>query len=227
VGAILHAVNQQHLLICFAVPEEARSFKRQIRDVPDIRVLITGMGEANAKRSVTHALDLERPSAVLTCGFAGGLRKNLAKGAVLFEASQGSPLAAILGSTGALTGKFHCSPKVVVTAAEKEILARRTGADAVEMESGPIVTLCEARGVPCATVRVILDRLDQDLPLNFNELMTSEFRMNYLKLAVAVLSQPSKISELLAFQKDCQMAAEKLADVLKLVVLERNKLIDS
>jgi hypothetical protein len=94
-------------------------------------------------------------------------------------------------------------------------LWRQTGADAVEMESSVIRTICREFKIPSATVRVISDDARQDLPLDFNALMTADDRINYLKLAWAVLSQPSRIPNLIQFQRQTLDAARRLGAVLE------------
>jgi len=68
------------------------------------------------------------------------------------------------------------------------------------MESSAIRAICQEEGIPGATIRVISDAADYDLPLDFNSLMTPDCRINHLKLAGTLLRAPGKISELMTFQ---------------------------
>jgi nucleoside phosphorylase len=142
----------------------------------------------------------------------------LRRGSVVFSDSTSPSLKAILLAHGATQVKFHCADRVASSSAEKKGLFRQFGADAVEMESAAIEQECAARSIPCATVRVILDTADQDLPLDFNPLMTANYRLNYIKLAKTLLKNPEVIPSLLFFQKQCQQAARKLAGVLKEII---------
>jgi len=99
-------------------------------------------------------------------------------------------------------------------AAEKRALRDSTGADAVEMESSVIRTLCREWKIPSATVRVISDTAEDDLPLDFNALMTSDDRIHLGKLALAVFSSPRRFPQLLAFQRQTLTAARELGRVL-------------
>jgi hypothetical protein len=83
------------------------------------------------------------------------------------------------------------------------------------MESSVIRTICREFKIPSATVRVISDDAGQDLPLDFNALMTSDDRINYLKLMWAVFSRPSRIPKLIEFQRQTLDAARKLGAVLE------------
>ncbi len=253
------------LLFTFAVKEEARPFQKLIGPRPEWQVLLTGMGQRNAERTIRQALAEQSPKLVMTCGFAGGLNPELATRTVVFSVdahfdatinpppapppegsqvrsargqfpswegsrvgstAQGAvkdprPLSAVLLAAGARPAAFHCAERVAVTAEEKRVLREKTGADAVEMESGVIRAICRERGIPSATVRVISDAANEDLPLDFNRLMDAEQDLSYGKLALALLSSPGKIRALLKLQKQTRAAAERLAGVLVRVIADR------
>ncbi len=175
-------------LVCFAVKEETKFFK-----AATCRILITGMGQKNAAENLRQALASARPGLVLTCGFAGGLNPSLAVGDVVFEADDERRAGEKLIAAGAFRAKFHCAEQVAVTAADKRALRESTGADAVEMESGVIRAICREMNIPAATVRVISDAANEELPLDFNALMTADDRMNYAKLAGKLMRAPLKI----------------------------------
>ncbi len=78
--------DSRRVLVCFAVKEEARAFQQLVADRSAIKVLLVGMGKRNAERAIRAALAEHRPQLVLTCGFAGGLRPDLAMGTVVFAA---------------------------------------------------------------------------------------------------------------------------------------------
>jgi nucleoside phosphorylase len=201
------------VLVCFALEEEAKPFRRVAPANPKIKTLVTGVGKGNARRAICDALKLEMVGLVVTCGFAGGLNPDLKMGAVVFSAGD-SGLTAALQKLGAKPVRFHCADRIATTATEKEELWRKTGADAVEMESQVIAAVCDEQDVRCATVRVILDTADEDLPLDFNRLSNADLSLNYGKLVLAVARSPGKISALMRLQKNSKFAAKRLADVL-------------
>ena len=82
------------------------------------------------------------------------------------------------------------------------------------MESGIIRAICKERGIPSATVRVISDAADEDLPLDFNRLMDADARFRYDRLAVALLKSPGRIRALIQMGFRTRRAARELASVL-------------
>ena len=201
------------ILVCFAVKEEAAPFLRQLP--VGVETLVTGMGAAAAERATRSRLANREWEFVLTCGFAGGLNPALQPEMVVFDADEHFPLVQALRNAGAAPVRFHCADRVAVTPAEKSALRERTGADAVEMESGVIRRLCRERGVPSATVRVVSDTADEALPLDFNSLMKPDGTLHFGKLLGAVLRQPQKIPALMALGQRSKSSAQRLATVLR------------
>ena len=221
------------ILVCFAVKEEAAPFRKSVGKDSRVEILPTGMGRQNAERAIRDALGFDKaapgvssnvstyerinvstPRLVLSCGFAGGLDPGLKTGTVLFE-TEDPEVASQLEAAGAIRGRFVCSDRVATTAAEKRDLRQKSGADAVEMESQVVCTICRGHRIPAATVRVILDTAAEDLPLDFNALMTPTQELSYGRLISALARRPGKIKDLLKLQKQTRAAAERLAHVLR------------
>jgi adenosylhomocysteine nucleosidase len=206
-------------LVCFALNEEAAPFRKFCEDTPEVAVLITGIGRRNAERAIRGFLQSNLPQRVFTCGFAGALNPALKIGDVISFTTDDA-LRSKLEGLKVSPGKFYCAQRVAVTAAEKSELLRATGADAVEMESEVTHAVCQEHGIPCATVRVISDVANEDLPMDFNALMDDNQSISLSKLSLKLAKSPSLVPRLMKLQLNCRLAANRLADVLaKLVSL--------
>jgi adenosylhomocysteine nucleosidase len=209
-------MNQAPILVCFALKEEAKF----LRNTPH-RILITGMGQKNAAQSLTRELEKLQPGLALTCGFAGALNPKLKLGDIVFDEDAQCGLAEKLKRLGAVPGRFHCSARIAVTVREKNALWQSTGADAVEMESLVMRNICREYKIPSATVRVISDLSNEDLPLDFNTVATPDLQLDFTKLILKILRHPQSIPHLLRFQKQTAAAAHKLAETLQQLLASR------
>jgi len=108
----------------------------------------------------------------------GGLNPALPLGTVVFDHDFDVGVAEALAELGALPAKFPlletCRDH---RPGETRALGNPREADAVEMESSVIRNLCREWKIPSATIRVISDTAHDDLPLDFNALMTSDDRI--------------------------------------------------
>jgi adenosylhomocysteine nucleosidase len=206
-------------LVCFALKEEAAPFRKIAAGKSGVSILITGIGRQNAEKSLREFLATHSPELVLTCGFAGGLNPDLKLGEIIFELSTlNSQLSTRLLASGAKPAKIFCADRIATTVAEKKKLRAETGADAVEMESAAIHAVCRERGIPCATVRVISDTANEDLPLDFNALSKPDKNLDFGKLFLAIAKSPGKIGALMQLQRKTKFAAEQLAGVLQKII---------
>ncbi len=211
VGEIL----RPDVLVCFAVREEAKFF---LNTKPRLsRSLLTGMGQMNASAALEKRLgEIAKPSLVLSCGFAGGLNPTLRNEQIVFSADENEPLLReTLEKVGAIKVNFYCASRVATTSHEKRSLWHATGLDAVEMESEAIRDICRDRGIPSATLRVISDSAMEDLPLDFNTLMTPTQKIDYKKLSWTLIRSPLKLGELLAFQQKTHNSSKSMGEFLK------------
>lgn len=225
-------------VVFFAVPEEARPFltllgKRGHGLAPlsppvagaqgwragEGDVWVSGMGARRAGILAEAMLSNQKVDQVFTCGFAGGLDPSIPTGTVVYDADAGFPVR-FPRIPPLRQGRFHLAGSVAASASAKARLWQQTGAQAVDMESQAIRSLCRSRGVPSATVRVISDAAGEDLPLDFGALMTPDQRIDFVRLAGALLRSPRRIPALIRFSKSLSRSAGNLAQVLDGLTLE-------
>jgi len=207
-----------HWLVCFAVKEEAEGLSALTGPRTSRAIEITGMGFRNASNAIQGALEHWRPQSVITAGFAGGLNPALKRGTVVYDPDDELRIEAKLKQLDAQPAVFHCAPRIAVTAAEKRELRQETGADVVEMESAIIRAACRNAGVPCGTIRVISDAAHDDLPLDFNALMSTTDRIDWWRFARTLALKPAVIPRLIEFQRHTRAAARNLGQVLSAVI---------
>ncbi len=198
-------------LITFAVRDEAAPFLRH--GVVVVDHLITHIGKVAAARAMESYLQTKRPELVLTCGFCGGLNPELKSGDVVYATLDGA-LGEILAAAGLPRVKFYSSDRIIITAEEKRKARESSGCDAVEMESGAISSICRRENIPVATVRVISDTANEDLPIDFNRVTGVDGRLQFSGLALSIAAAPWKIPALIRLGKSSNMAASQLARVL-------------
>jgi nucleoside phosphorylase len=178
------------------------------------RILLTGIGPRNAERAIRAAFAQQKPARVLSSGFAGGLRPDLAAQTVVFSADKETGWEPALLASGARPARFHGVERVATTVEEKRALRQATGADAVDMESQIICAVCREQQIPCAIARIILDTADTNLPLDFNKYLTADQQVDVPRLTKAVLFSPAKVRALLRLQREGKAAADRLGQML-------------
>ncbi len=198
-------------LITFAVRDEALPFLQ--RPATGVDHLITNIGRTAAERAMEKYLQSKRPSLLLTCGFCGGLDPDLASGDVRYDTLD-LDLDQRLAEAGLRRARFYTSDRIIISAGEKRQLRDTSGCDAVEMESGAIATICRRANIPVATIRVVSDTADEDLPLDFNRVTNPDGKLQFGKLAMMIAASPWKIPALIRLGGNSKNAANRLATVL-------------
>lgn len=202
-------------LVCFALKQEQSAFARSEVCARKARILLTGMGLRNARERLANVLNHGPvPQLVIGSGFAGGLKPGLPRGTVLYEAGERFKWEAALKRAGAVPGAFHCASRMAATVQEKAELRRRTGADAVDMESLAIAELCRRRRVPSVNIRLVLDTAEEHLPLDFNMLLSPDEKLDLVRLAWALVKSPGKIPSLFRLGRQAREGARRLSAVL-------------
>ena len=144
------------------------------------------------------------------------LALNLQKaGHSLYLSAHPDAAPAVLVAAGAHPARFQCVERVVTTATGKRGLRQQTGADAVEMESGVIRAICGKHNVPSATVRVISDTANEDLPLDFNRAIGKDGEVGWLPALSQIAAAPGRLPQLMRFGLESSRAARGLAQFLE------------
>ncbi|HEX4647946.1 MAG TPA: hypothetical protein VH111_03900 [Steroidobacteraceae bacterium] len=141
-------------------------------------LVVSGMGVTAAARGARQLVEAGARS-LLSWGMAGGLDPALRAGALFLPgeviAADGTvyassrewrlALAAAVASRNPVTdGRLLTSEEAIRSVADKAATFRRTGAAAVDMETGAIAEVARAAALPFVAVRAIVDTAEDQLP---------------------------------------------------------------
>lgn len=170
---LVTAVDQELRCVARAMGSEVRS--RMVRGrLNGGSAVAIAVGPGGGARQAVMA---EKPRALLSCGFAGGLAQGLLPGELVLSSSvrdeSGETIAATeslrkavraaLSGLRFVEGEVVCATSVAVTPADKRALAGPSGV-AVDMESWAVAKAAAEANIPWIALRVILDPLDDELP---------------------------------------------------------------
>lgn len=189
----------------------------------EILVALTGIGSVRARRATRYALQ-SAPDVCISSGLAGAVKETYARGEVLAAAQVAETRGkhvfrsdAALVERAAACGarrveRFLTSPSVLISVAAKRELAAQ--GDAVEMESAGVMAAASAENIPAVAIRVISDDAGQDLPLDFNRVLTAKGKVRPVRLLSSIAAEPGSLRGLLQLAGDSRRAASALAEFL-------------
>jgi len=105
-------------------------------------------------------------------------------------------------------GRFVTTDRVLTQASQKHILGKRTGAVAVDMESGAIGQVAKQYGFPFLIVRVISDGINGDLPVDFNMFLKP---FGWVEGVAQILSTPRCWKEFFRLYRNSRQAGVQLS----------------
>ncbi|SEB38159.1 nucleoside phosphorylase [Terriglobus roseus] len=182
-----------------------------------------GMGANAAMRSFARARQVCEPMQVLSVGWAGALREELAPGAIIRpsmvrDLNTGEMLPAN-GSGGLLL----TSSRVAVREEKHRLAGTYAGSVAVDMEASTLARLAQANGLGFRALKAISDTLEEDLP-DMNPFVTAAGRFATTRFIAHVATKPKYWSSLAQFGKQASLAAANLcAAIADDIGIERPK----
>jgi adenosylhomocysteine nucleosidase len=202
---------------------EIQAYSGQMKDA-ELIVLLTGVGGRRAWAEATKVIWDGNVDVCISSGLAGALREKHRPGDVLAAKEvhatnwkkvipSDADLLEIASACGAkVAHAFYSVDRVLVRSSEKSDLGAK--ADAVEMESGDIMLEAVAFGAKVIAIRAISDAVEEDLPLDFNRVMSESGKVSITKILTQAAAHPGSIPALIRFGMQSRNAAEKLAIVL-------------
>lgn len=193
----------------------------------EVVLVQTGVGPKRASRAAEILFDRFPVSHLLSSGYCGGLKEGMACGqAVIADSLRGlDDEGSVAGDAelGALAsevlirqsivfqrGQLVSSPRAVLKIKDKEALAGRTGAIAVDMESYPLVRAAHAKKIASVTVRFVVDA-SQDELTDTEPFLDEEAKVQPFRLIREMIRRPKILIELPGLEKKASHARAAMA----------------
>lgn len=198
--------------------------------LPDSEQPLTFCAGASAERAYRGARSLvdQGAEALLSIGIAGGLDAALRPGDIVLPDL-------VIGSDGAqwhAASEWHAavlqdvpSPAIgpllaaadpACTVAEKAALRARTGALAVDMESGAVAMAAAETNIPFLALRVIADPADRAIPRAALKGVAADGNRRPLAVLGGLMLRPGDLPALISLARDSKAALRQLRRVASL-----------
>ncbi|SRR5579883_67569 len=161
----------------------------------------------------------------LSGALAASLRARASAGAPQSPARRGllRPLLRT-GLAAMVDGTIVGAGALVVSAAQKRRLYEETGCAAVDLESGAVAEVAQARSLPFAVLRAIGDPAEAGLPPAARAGLSPRGGIAWLPVLASVLRQPRQVPALLRLGRQAAAARRALTRVARGPVRRRNPL---
>lgn len=227
----------QMIAITFALPAESSDFvallekpslisREGVESVrgrlhgKSVAVIHTGVGRKVCGQRMDIILRRERFEYLISAGFAGALEKELRIGNLLIAENFSSPQllrspGLDLADDGIFLGKLLTVSGVIDSNPEREQLATKTGAAAVDMETEVIADACAEQDLPFLSLRAISDTASEPFPAPAHVLFNVEKqKTDFARLAFYLVTHPGAFSRLNALRERVGVARKALAATL-------------
>lgn len=223
--------------ITFALRSESSDLVRQVRQIEnvdallfgqidgrDVAIVHTGVGAKNCSEQLEILLHKARPEFVITSGFAGAVTDELRVGDLILAENFSDPnllglAKEVLRDRKARALKLFTSTSIIDSLPERNKIARESGAAAVDMETGAIVAVCQAHGMPLLSLRAVSDAPNAPFPAPPSVLFDSNLqRTNYGRLISYLFRYPAAIPRLFRFGREIAGARVSLTNAIVALV---------
>jgi adenosylhomocysteine nucleosidase len=183
-----------------------------------------GGGTAAGAEHAAQRLVNEGAEALVSFGLAGGLDPTLRPGALIVPSAVIARDAryatdpALSGVLGGMTPHHVLgADRIVASAEEKRRFRDRTGAAAVDLESGAVARLAALHGLPFAVLRAICDPANGTLPPAVAAALDARGAVHVWRVLGSVTAQPRQIPALLALAANAVAARRSLLGRVRLL----------
>lgn len=190
-------------------------------------IQLCGIGREKALHAAQSLLDAGA-TALLSWGTAGGLDPALGAGTlVLPQQVIGADQSVfpvnsewrnrlqgrVAGHVATSSGFLLESLSVITHQSQKQALAKRVGAAAVDMESAAVAQVAHQTGVPFMAIRVIADHAAATVPSSALSAVDAYGRLQVLPLVTSLLAHPAELPALITLGRAFRAAQKTLSTV--------------
>ena len=204
-----------------------------------------GIGRNNAIKAASCLLESTNVDLLISAGVAGGIRHGLKVGDLVVAERVGySGQSDFDGEELQLESDFACKEeivqlarqfsndpeskmhfgklltvdKVINQASTKKRIGEQNSFLAVEMESAAVAEVAMEKGVEFAAIRSISDDIDDDLQLDYDNVISDEGKVKVGSIALSVLKNPQKLALLSRLNKQTRSASKSLANFMNKLI---------
>ena len=185
----------------------------------------SGAGTSRAAAATEVLIETHRPHWVISAGFAGGLVPQLKRHDIVMADSVVNAAGRRLGidlkidadtlAAGMHVGRILSVDQIVRLPKDKQSLGSRHEALAVDLESFAVAEVCHRRGVRFLGVRIITDAMDEQLPVDIQNLTDQTTAASRLGAALgAACRRPSSVKDMLQLKENSLVGSDRLAHFL-------------
>jgi adenosylhomocysteine nucleosidase len=176
-----------------------------------------GGGTPAGAEAAAERLVAQGATALLSFGLAGGLDPHLRPGSIVVPVAvlernrrrfTDEALSRALGGTTA--NLLLATDAVVANADAKRRLSARTGASAVDLESGAVARVAQRHGLPFAVLRAVCDPVQRGLPPVALAALDTGGGIRLVRVLRSVAARPWQIPALLRLALDAARARRAL-----------------
>ena len=206
------------IAIAFALEFESAVFAakhdRQLR----VATWLLGAMGAGTAEVLAKKLASTRPRLVISAGFGGGLRPEIAVGDLVLATNYSAPeiVSQLSLGEGWHKGELVTVDAIVEKSEGKRLLGESTGAIVADMETAHLARVCAEYGVPMLGMRGISDALADDMPVPANVLLNpATCRPDPLGLFRHLITNPTCVTGFNKLLKNAKTAQTRLAEGLE------------
>jgi adenosylhomocysteine nucleosidase len=196
-----------------------------------VAVMVSGHGQAAARRGTEALIAGHRPGWIISAGFAGGLQPHVKRGDMVMAdgvvGEHGERMAIDLRMSrdeGAKHSNVHVGrlltvDRIIRGGEEKRSLGQQYDAIAVDMETLAVAQVCQQQKQRFLAIRAITDGVDDELPRDVERLLNRPTMVRKIGAAAgSLLRRPSAVKDLWNLRESAITAAGGLAKFLEGVI---------